>query len=236
VVPTGGRLGSGGVSPSGGVPTTGGVSATGGVSTVGGTGGTGGNISLIDDMEDGVGDILSVDGRQGVWYTYNDQTAGSWQNPVYGGLMLRQTPITDRPGSNYAAYTTGGGFGDWGAGMGFDLASGSFYDASRYIGVTFWAKVDPGVANVVRFSIADRYSVPEGGYCSANGGCYDHFGLRLLLSTSWQRFSFAWSQLTQRGFGAQRPAIDTTSLRSMQFDALEGANFGIYVDDIAFLR
>jgi len=228
----GGGTGSGGIaSGSGGN----GVGAAAGASSAGGAAP---QISLIDDMEDGVGDILPVEGRRGYWYTFNDSSPGGEQLPVSNGLLFEMTPISNRPNSSFAAATWGEGFVLWGAGMGLILndrvAARQFYNGRQYSGIAFWARADDGSSNVLRFNVSDRNTVPEGGVC---GDCWDHFGATVVLSSSWHWFLFSWDQLHQRGWGSPLlDAIDTTALRSLEFSVPEGVAFSFYVDDVAFYR
>ena len=82
-------------------------------------GGESGPVSgdLVDDLEDGDDAILDDGGRRGGWYTFNDETDGT-QSPPGTGFVPSPGGAGD---SAYAAGTSGGGFTEWGAGMGFDL-------------------------------------------------------------------------------------------------------------------
>jgi hypothetical protein len=209
------------------MPATGGIPATDGSAAA---------LALIDDLEDGDGNIIPIDGRQGYWYTFNDGTLTGTQLPVWGGRIFRAQPITDRPGSNFAAWTQGSGFTNWGGGMGFYLnGSSGFYNANKYSGVTFWAKVAPNSMNGVRVDISDNQTVSDGGICTS---CWNFFGKNMVLSTTWQRYSCLWSDLTQQvNWGDTFPAINPTKLREMRFGTLTtGVDFNIYVDDVSFIQ
>ncbi|HMA92531.1 MAG TPA: hypothetical protein VKP30_07585, partial [Polyangiaceae bacterium] len=137
---TGGVLvgGSGGTAPA-----TGGVVNTGG--TAPSTTAPPALQAVIDDLEDGDGDLIQVGGRDGYWFTLNDGTTTGLQEPVWGSRIRSAYRIMDRGGSQYAAWTQGSGFTTWGAGFGLYLrTSARFYNAKRYQGITFWARVTPG--------------------------------------------------------------------------------------------
>lgn len=105
---------------------------------------------LISDfaMDNGV---YPVDGRQGGWYTYGDRSGLGELIPAEGGGAPPDTmegnPACSGPGSLHVKAT---GFADWGAAMGVDFmpktknpedanAKGT-YDATRYKGISFYAK------------------------------------------------------------------------------------------------
>lgn len=239
---SGGAGGSGNSTALGGSSAVSGgtTSATGGTLALGGTQATGGSVAvgqaMIDDLEDGNGDIIAAEGRQGYWYTFNDGTVTGTQLPVWDGRIITALALGDREGSKFVAWTSGAGFTDWGAGIGLYLkGNNAFYNANKYRGITFWAKVDPGRANVVRVGVADDQTVPldANSFCTA---CWDHFSVNIILSTSWQRYSFLWSNLSQGGWGAPlATAINNSKLRSIEFRIQEAVDFGLYIDDIAFI-
>lgn len=234
----GGVIARGGGPAAGGAITTGGASATGGATAIGGAFATGGTTAvpqyMIDDLEDGDGDIIRTESRGGYWYTFNDGTPSGWQLPEWAGRIFNAQSIGDRPGSKFAAWTQGGGFTDWGAGMAlYFRGSSSFYNANKYRGITFWARVSPNCANVIRVNVSDDQTVSDGGYCT---NCWDHFGVTLIVSTDWNRYGFSWSDMTQRNWGIpQADKINPAKLRGIEFSTQQGIPFDLYVDDIAFM-
>lgn len=237
----GGKTGNGGAA-SGGVTSiaSGGMPpAGGGIMNSGGTVSTAttppARQALIDDLEDGNGDLVQTGGRDGYWFTLNDGTTTGTQEPVWGGRIRNAYPITDRPGSAFAAWTQGSGFATWGAGFGLYLrTSARYFNATRYKGITFWAKVAPGRANVVRLNVSDIQTEADGGYCTE---CWDYFGTTIVMSTNWERYGFVWSDLWQQGWGAPLAAsLDSANIRSIEFYTAAGVNFEIYIDDIAFIQ
>jgi len=150
------------------------------------------------------------------------------------------TPIADRPGSAYAAGTWGGGFIDWGAGMGFAFREvGGVpveYDASEYEGISFWARTDEEFANVWRVNVPDVSTSPEGGWCGDD--CGDHFGRTFVVTTQWRQYSFSWASLRQTGWGPAPPGgISPAQLYGVELlFAAQGVDFVLYVDDITFYR
>jgi endoglucanase len=90
-----------------------------------------------------------------------------------------------------------------------------------------------GSSQFVRVDLPDVNTVPEGGICT---NCWDHFGRWIVLTTTWQRFTFRWDQLSQSGWGDIEASIDESALYSMQFLLQANASYTVWIDDIAFWR
>jgi hypothetical protein len=57
------------------------------------------------------------------------------------------------------------------------------------------------------------------------------------LTTSWQRYSFTWSELVQRMFGLQRAAPDVANLATVNFQVGASSSvFDVWIDDVAFFQ
>jgi hypothetical protein len=101
---------------------------------------------IISTFEDGTGSVMQVAGRGGGFYMFNDMTGT--QTPAPGALPDAK-PVT-RCESKFALCMSGSGFTTWGAGLGTDFAPTTAaaggtatkmtYDASKYTGVSFWAR------------------------------------------------------------------------------------------------
>ncbi|HEY3592487.1 MAG TPA: hypothetical protein VGL13_01380 [Polyangiaceae bacterium] len=187
-----------------------------------------GPTALIDDGEDGNSRVLVREGRGGYWYTSVDGT-GSTVSPT--GEFKMGSPGHD--GSQHAAHIQGqmGTVGDsfW-ASVGFNLSDPPApYDASRYAGITFWAK---GPAHI-RLKEADAYTTPAGGHCQ---DCYNDFGIELALTNKWERYSIPFDALAQQpNWGDPRSAIDAKELFGIQWQfGSAGRAFDIWIDDVAF--
>jgi hypothetical protein len=208
-----------------------------------------GNLTLIDDMENGDNQILVASGRSGYWYTYDDGSAGLL-NPAAMSRSFSMEPI---PGgrcgvSQKAMRMTGSGFMTWGCGMGFFFALGpsgtdiGLYDASGTKGITFWAKVGELSVKDAVLLVGDQWTDPAGGHCDATvqtgpTACYDSFSAPLTLTTSWQRYSFTWAELVQRMFGLQRAAPDVANLATVNFQlGASSSVFDVWIDDVAFFQ
>jgi hypothetical protein len=225
-VPNGGSIGTGGTIASGGTVGTGGSSCP----------GLGANEELIDDLDDGDRYILPAGGRVGSWTDSHDPSpAGTmFPDPVNAFTPTK----TDNSCRKYVAYVKGSGFSDWGADFWFGL--GSPYNASKYTGISFWAKVDSGTTSVLRVSFPDKDTFPDGGICQTNVTgpmqCFDHYGSRITLGTDWKKYTVTFSQVTQDGWGHLGTAFDPASLYEVLFEIPVNATFSIYIDDVAFIR
>ena len=205
---------------------------------------SGADLELIDDMEDNNQSISKIAGRSGSWFSFNDLTGS--QDPAMGGPTFKMSKTDpSRTGSQFNLRTSGSGFTDWGAGVGFDLATTEAYDASRYTGIAFWARVAPGTGTNLRFNVPDNNTSQYGGVCDLDcqptvgpmgtnaptedgtcapmrGPCYDDFGVDLLgkLSDGWQLFLFPWDELSAKNWsGKNLPGVSKSALYGVRFQA-----------------
>ncbi|WP_437670344.1 hypothetical protein [Sorangium sp. So ce131] len=203
---------------------------------------------LIDDMEDGDNAIRVVTGREGYWYSFNDETPDATQTPAAGEdadpfAMTALTPAREQ--STKAACTKGSGFATWGAGIGFDLLSTdgvkAAYDGSAHQGITFWAKIAAGTEDSVKVMISDKSTTPEGGHCdpdAAEMGCNDNWARTITLTEQWQQFAIAFEDLKVGGWGLPplTENIDATALYSIQFQVAQAVDFDFCIDDLGFYQ
>jgi hypothetical protein len=187
-------------------------------------------------MNDGDRFIPQVNGRVGAWLDSDDNTPGSTMFPdPMAPFAMTWTGDSCR---QYAAYVYGGPFVDSGADFWFGL--GSPYNASAYQGITFWAKIDSGTWSGLRVAFPDKDTDPDGGICRPNVAgptqCYDHYGSRLTLTTDWKKYEVDFTSLSQDGWGLAARAFDPTTVYQVVFQIPVNANFGIWIDDVAFVR
>jgi hypothetical protein len=232
--------GSGGASSSGG--------AAGAVGTAGRAGSGGAPIlDLIDDLEDHNSTIRVVGVRDGVWDTSNDMTPGGVQTPppsMFAPVALAgDTPYA---GDTYAAYTKGSGFVTYGAFMNVsmrswpDYATTPTYDASTYQGLSFWAKVGASSTTTVRVRFISADTDPRGGKCKTTGPtdqlCFNHYYLDVPVTTSWKLYTIRFADFVQPNNGAIFPTINLSQMYGLEFYFLTGANFEVWIDDLAFYK
>ena len=215
---TGGNFGKGGAMSSGGSPCPGLAS----------------NEELIDDLNDGDRFIARVNGRLGAWKDGDDGTPGGTMYPDPAATF---TP-TDTGDAcwKYAAYIKGTGFTDGGANLSFGL--GAPYDASRYTGLSFWAKSDIPAGQTIHVLFPDKDTDPDGGVCKTVGllpeRCYDHYGATVPITPGWNHYTVAFKDLLQGGWGRQATAFDPSTLFEVSFQIPSNATFALWFDDVAF--
>jgi hypothetical protein len=193
---------------------------------------------LIDDLEDDDGSILHNSGRRGYWLVFNDGTVGGVQTPSSAVAFSPTGPGHD---SLFAARSTGHGFSGWGAAIAIDFMNGNpvtLYDASKYKGVTFWAKLVTGTLTSIRVVLTDADTLPVsfGGRCTGTA-CNDHFGVKIPLTRDWEQHTLLFSDMKQGGWGMpQLPALVPSELQALQFSVDPNETFDLWIDDVAFVR
>ena len=79
-----------------------------------------------------------------------------------------------------------------------------FYNASKYAGIAFKAKVgSPDSTRNVRLKIADVNTRKDAGICKT---CWNHFGKDLAMTPEWKEYRVTFSGAAQAaGWGDPRP-------------------------------
>lgn len=186
---------------------------------------------LIDDFEDGNTSTAGVAGRGAYWFKSADPS-GSFFDPdemqmVDGG--------PDHPGKVlHVAGETSSAADAWGVLVGANFTTEKTYDASRYVGISFKAKVGKGATQAVRLKIGDINTHPDMGVCKQ---CYNHFGKDMILSHDWKEYQVLFSTLTQEPYwGDPRPdSIVPGALFSFDFTTKPGQKFDLWIDDVKLL-
>lgn len=195
---------------------------------------------LIDDLEDGDDALPETNGRLGGWYTFHDPTPGT-QTPPESGF----TPSAGgADGSAFAAATSGSGFTEWGAGMGFDLNNPEAvgltgprgpYDASGYRSIAFKARGN--VAVRVGLETVGVTPTDRGGTCTPSTvegmECEDLHGSLVNLSSEWKDYELEFAALRQGGWGKAVP-FSAAEVTSVLFMIDKDLAFDVAVDDVRF--
>jgi endoglucanase len=195
------------------------------------------DVGTISDGENNSNQIADIQGRGGYWYTFVDD-AGSTIVPEAGknGGTFAMTP-GGANGTQFAAHMTGsiGGGGTIYGGMGLNFVDPKGqYDASKFKGITFWAKKGPGSTGNVRLKVPDVSTDPDGKLCKE---CFNDFGLDLQLTEEWTQYTIPFTSMKMmKDWGSPRAdGIDPKTLYGMQWQVNEpGAKFDVWIDEIAF--
>src|SRR6478736_5981884 len=184
---------------------------------------------IIDDFEDGdISTLPALGGRVGNWYAYGDGT----------GSGLAEALVVNRGASKQALHAKGMNFSKWGSGVGTDINHSSDklpYDASAYVGVTFWARSATGTAALnVALPDIDTDALTKGKTCTT---CDHHYFKAVTATTAWQRFTIMFADLSLESGDAPEPtAFKPGAMSSVQFRFAPGTAYDVYIDDLAFLK
>lgn len=212
-----------------------------GGSATGGSGGTVASGDLVDGFEDEDITLEQTSGRGGVWYLFHDATTGTM-----GPSPLKTSPLTDAPAElgAFALNITATGFTDYGSGLGVDFRAGKkVYDASKYTGIRFWARVGEGKNTRHRVQIADVNTDALGKHCdpaaTAVEGtkCDDHYGVNAVFTTTWTQYSYRFDELSQIGWGYPGDPelkLDPSAVYGLQVTAKAKLNVDLWLDQIEF--
>ena len=192
---------------------------------------------LIDDFEDNNNQIATLEDRGGYWYTYADKE-GSTITPEQGDKGGVFTLVEGGHDSKYAVEMKGklAAASIVYAAMGLNfLDPKEPYDASKYEGVSFYAKRAPTSTSRVIVKMPDVNTDPDGGVCSA---CFNDFFTAVDVGDKWQRYVVPFHDMRQEGeWGTPRkPHIDSKKVYAIHWEVkAPGADFDVWVDDIAFV-
>jgi len=150
-----------------------------------------------------------------------------------------------RCASRFAMHVQAGSFSDFGGQLGVQL--GQPFDATRYDGVSFWARMAPGSTQTAKLTVSDKYTDTKYNetlatpFCNPNTdkvnyreGC-DKYGAFVVMSPNWRFFRLRFDELRQKGFGKPAPPLDVTGIRSIEIDYGVGS-WDFWIDDVAFYR
>jgi endoglucanase len=194
--------------------------------------------ALIDDAEDGNAQIVKHEGRNGLAFSFVDPDSEFVVGPT--GSPRRPLPILGGANGSRCAWNLRGTLANQPvafAGLGMNLTQPkAFYDASRFAGISFYARRSAGTSGRVRVSIDDWNTDPDGRVCTK---CSNFFGQEIELSETWTRYTLPFESLRQLpGWGVPRPRqIDSSRIFFVVFDVFDrGAAFDVWIDDLAFIE
>lgn len=189
---------------------------------------------MIDDFEDGDLVLKPIEGRAGNWYWYGDGSGIATQSVV---------SVSRGADSHKAMLTTGKDFSIWGSGVGVDLnntGSGQndkdVYDAAErgYTGLTFWARAESTL--MISLVLPDGDTDAAGKICTT---CDHHYFKAFQIGTSWTRYTVSFAddfKEPEPGTLPKPGPFDPSRLVSVQFRIGPGANYSLWIDDVAFVK
>lgn len=194
--------------------------------------------SLIEDAENGDSQIVVHDGRDGYVYTFVDPDSDLTQGAAPPTKMV--VPILGGAQGSGCAWNLRGKLAAEDSafvGLGMNMSHPkAAYDASRYAGVTFFARRSPGTSARVRVHFPDWNTDPDGAICR---DCFNDFGAEITVTEQWTQYTLRFESLEQLpGWGTPRPQrIDSSRLFGIQFRVVDrDAPFDIWIDDLAFIE
>lgn|SRR5690606_11168036 len=183
---------------------------------------------MIDDFEDGNIAILGAGGRAGYWYI-GDDTTGTTSPASNEDLIQAGGPV----GTQKLVFS-GSGFTDWGAYLGFPLASDETYDLTGYTGIAFLAR---GKGTIdFKVNTSDIIPVSRGGTCDAAAleegqSCDIGHAFSITLKDTWEQYLVPFAMLEQPTWGNGVDFIPANAI-GVQWQAPAGAAFEIQLDDV----
>ena len=193
---------------------------------------------VVDDGEDGNNQVNDSGGRAGYWYTFLDKVGSSISPKPEGQggkfAMDKGGAHQSQFGVNAKGKVATGDIVYSGVGFNF-LDPKSPYDASKYDGISFWAKRGANSTGKVRLKVPDDNTDPDGKVCSA---CFNDFGKDLSLTEEWTRYTISFADMRQlSGWGAPHPPrINEKKIYGVQWQVNQpGAVFDIAIDDVEFI-
>lgn len=185
---------------------------------------------LIDDFESGALTLARQEGRDGEWYLIlKDRT-----RPGYSAERSSQCVARGQ----YAGHLVTSAALDWGA-MWLAYFRGPvtaelppLYDASKYVGFSFWAGFDAANGDPVsiRVGLVTLDTAWNGGVCSTL--CMDFHGLEVIPSQTWQRFEIRFDELRQQGWGDLQAPLKRDQL--VGFVLWPNQKSNLWIDDLRF--
>jgi endoglucanase len=179
-----------------------------------------------------------IQGRGGYWYTFLDtkDNGGSDIWPLSGALGgTFEMSEGGAEGTAHHARMKGkiGGADIVYAGMGLNFVDPKgTYDASKFKGISFWAKKNPGSTANVRMKVPDVQTDPDGKICKQ---CFNDYGMNFQLTDDWVQYTVPFTAMKQEDWGSKTNGIDPSKIYGVQFQVNEkNAVFDISVDQIQF--
>lgn len=191
------------------------------------------------------GTAIGAAPRAGYWFNYGDATSGAQETGAgkFGGCG----GMTD-----CAYHASGCGYGDYGAGMGFDLMDNASqaaqpYDATAYMGLQFYARGTITGTRGPKYAQADQSLHIK--FVTMTNRSGDDYGGYCMISMDWTKCSLAFAMATRDGFSTTPPVatdmLDVNQMLKIQLEFSKSSPaadagvsapvaFDVLVDDVSF--
>ncbi len=184
-----------------------------------------GTSPVISDFEGCAIRVLQNEGRDGLWFTYDDGTDGTVGMNVQSGAL----------------HVTSSGWTGFGAGVGLTIGPSRSdtehccYDAAVYAGIRFRAR-GKGSFRTMLVTV-DNLPLEMGGACDRPGDdCYNWPGEITSLTGDWQTFELPFCELTPEvGWGGEVAPVNPKQIAQIQFRLPAGLNIELWMDDLEFM-
>ena len=286
---TGGTGGSGNTTSGGATSQAGSISAGGSTITAGGTGGSAtmmcdttkqccptavckcpypqgdGTTDVIDNMDDGTSKFkpANVMAASGYWDLSKGVDAGTVSGLT--GTATDTTMVTPvaggANGTAMAMHFTGMNLTAWGSALAAELSNGCPFDASKYGGITFYAKGTSTVfegSNKLLVLVGNPEYIPteNGGFCNdsptlmpPDPACYARQRVTIDLTPDWKQYTVAWADLQAPSYFTTGNPFGPDRVRDIVFNAsgpsggmtnaagqpFPSATFDVWIDELAFV-
>jgi len=139
----------------------------------------------------------------------------------------------------------------WGAAIAAEVSNGCPFDASKYGGITFWAKGTSSVfegPNRLMVAVGNPEDIPSelGGFCNdtvmpPDPSCYARHRIIITLTPDWKQYTIAWTDLMPPSYYMTGAAFGANRVRDIVFNASgpskptdPATSFDFWVDELSF--
>lgn len=207
----------------------------------------------IADMESGstMFKTAGVMTASGYWDWSNDASMGSTVMPASTATLMAAAPGAN--GTMQSLHVTGAMHTGWGAALAAELSNGCPFDASKYGGISFWAKGTSTVfegMNKLLILVGMPEFIPSenGGFCNdtimpPDQNCYARHRVQIDLAADWKQYTIVWADLAPPPYLVGGPMFNPNRIRDIVFNASgpsgdatkPPATFDFYVDELKFV-
>ncbi len=225
-----------------------------------------GTTDSIDNMEDGTSKFKTANLMTAAGYW--DLSKGADSGTVAGltGSTTDTQAITPdaTTGANnttHSMHFTGMNLTAWGSALAAELSNGCPFDASKYGGITFYAKGTSTVfegTNKLLVLVGNPEYIPteNGGFCNdspslmpPDPNCYARHRVTIDLTADWKQYTVAWSDLQPPSYFTTGHPFGPDRVRDIVFNAsgpsggtmdaagqpFASASFDVWIDELAFV-